>query len=40
MKEFLNWALTAGQETASTLGYTVLPPRIAAKAREILNSIR
>jgi phosphate transport system substrate-binding protein len=39
LKEFLNWALTTGQETANTLGYTVLPPRIAAKAREILNSV-
>jgi phosphate transport system substrate-binding protein len=39
LKEFLNWALTAGQETASSLGYTVLPEGIAAKARETLNSI-
>jgi phosphate transport system substrate-binding protein len=39
LKEFWNWALTAGQETASSLGYTVLPAGIAAKARETLNSI-
>jgi phosphate transport system substrate-binding protein len=39
-KEFLNWALTAGQETANSLGYTVLPAGIAAKARETLNSIQ
>lgn len=40
VKEFLNWALTAGQETANSLGYTVLPAGIAAKARETLNSIQ
>ena len=40
LKEFLNWALTAGQETAASLGYTVLPSGIAAKARETLNSIQ
>jgi len=39
LKEFWNWALTDGQETASSLGYTVLPAGIAAKAREALNSI-
>ena len=39
LKEFWNWALTDGQETATSLGYTVLPPGIAAKARETLNSI-
>lgn len=39
MKEFLTWALTAGQETANSLGYTVLPAAIAAKARETLNSV-
>ena len=39
LKEFWNWALTEGQETASSLGYTVLPPAILAKARETLNSI-
>lgn len=39
LKEFWNWALTDGQETASGLGYTVLPTGVAAKARETLNSI-
>jgi phosphate transport system substrate-binding protein len=39
LKGFWNWALTEGQETASGLGYTVLPAGIAAKARETLNSI-
>jgi phosphate transport system substrate-binding protein len=40
VKEFLTWGLTAGQETAKSLGYTVLPAGIAAKAREMLNSIQ
>jgi len=40
VKEFWNWALTSGQETANSLGYTVLPAGIAAKARETLNSIQ
>ncbi len=40
LKEFWNWALTDGQETASSLGYTLLPAGIAAKARETLNSIQ
>jgi phosphate transport system substrate-binding protein len=40
LKEFWNWALTDGQETASSLGYTVLPAGIATKARETLNSIK
>jgi phosphate transport system substrate-binding protein len=40
LKEFWNWALTDGQQTASSLGYTVLPAEIAAKARETLNSIQ
>jgi phosphate transport system substrate-binding protein len=40
VKEFWNWALTSGQETAKSLGYTVLPTGIAAKARETLNSIQ
>jgi phosphate transport system substrate-binding protein len=39
LKEFWNWALTDGQKTATSLGYTVLPAGIAAKARETLNSI-
>lgn len=40
LKEFWNWALTSGQDTAAGLGYTVLPPEVAAKARETLNSIQ
>ena len=39
LKEFWNWALTDGQETAGGLGYTVLPAAVAAKARETLNYI-
>jgi len=39
LKGFWNWALTDGQATAGSLGYTVLPAGIAAKARETLNSI-
>jgi phosphate transport system substrate-binding protein len=39
LKDFWNWALTDGQGTASSLGYTALPAGIAAKARETLNSI-
>lgn len=39
LKEFWNWALTDGQETAASLGYTVLPAGIAAKARETINAI-
>jgi phosphate transport system substrate-binding protein len=39
LKEFWNWALTDGRETASSLGYAVLPAAIAAKARDTLNSI-
>jgi phosphate transport system substrate-binding protein len=39
LKEFWNWALMDGQQMASGLGYTFLPTGIAAKAREILNSI-
>jgi len=40
LKDFLSWALTGGQETASSLGYTVPPEAIAAKARQTLNSIQ
>jgi len=40
LKDFWTWALTAGQETAAQLGYTPLPPAIAAKAREAVNSIQ
>jgi len=39
LKEFWNWALTDGRETASSLGYTVLPAGITTKVRETLNSI-
>lgn len=40
LKDFWNWALTAGQETAADLGYTPLPSGIAAKARETASSIQ
>jgi phosphate transport system substrate-binding protein len=40
LKDFWNWALTDGQETATSLGYTVLPAGIAEKSRGILNSIQ
>ena len=40
LKDFWTWALTDGQKTASSLGYTVLPAGVAAKARETLNSIQ
>lgn len=39
LKDFWNWALTVGQQTAADLSYTPLPPDIAARAREALNSI-
>jgi phosphate transport system substrate-binding protein len=39
LTDFWNWALTDGQETATSLGYTALPAGIAAKARETLNSV-
>ncbi len=40
LKDFWNWALTTGQETATDLGYTPLPAAIAAKARAALNSVQ
>ena len=40
LKEFWNWALVDGREVASQLGYTELPPNVAAKAREVLNSVQ
>jgi len=40
LKEFWNWALVDGREVASQLGYTELPPSIAAKAREVVNSVQ
>jgi phosphate transport system substrate-binding protein len=40
LKEFWNWALTDGRETATSLGYAVLPAGVATKARETLNSIQ
>jgi hypothetical protein len=40
LKEFWNWVLTDGRDTASTLGYTVMPAEIAGKVSETLASIR
>ena len=40
LKDFWNWALGDGQQIASELGYTVLPPSIATKAHEAVNSIQ
>ena len=39
LKNFWNWALTDGRETANGLGYTVLPPEIVANVRETLDSV-
>jgi len=39
LREFWNWALTDGRDTASSLGYAVLPPEIFEKVRVTLNSI-
>jgi phosphate transport system substrate-binding protein len=40
LKDFWNWALSDGQEIASRLGYAELPPSIAAKAKQAINSIQ
>jgi phosphate transport system substrate-binding protein len=40
LKDFWNWALSDGQEIASRLGYAELPPGIAAKAKQAINSIQ
>ncbi len=40
LKDFWTWALSDGQEIASRLGYTVLPPTVASKAEQALNSIQ
>jgi phosphate transport system substrate-binding protein len=40
LKDFWSWALSDGQEIASRLGYSQLPPGIAAKARQAINSIQ
>jgi phosphate transport system substrate-binding protein len=40
LKDFWNWALGDGQEIAGRLGYAQLPPSIAAKAKQAINSIQ
>ena len=40
LKDFWNWALTDGQEIANRLGYSELPPGIATKAKQAINSIQ
>lgn len=37
---FWTWALTDGQDIAGNAGYTELPSPVAAKAREVVNSIQ
>jgi phosphate transport system substrate-binding protein len=39
LKDFWSWALAEGQPIAGGLGYTELPSSIAAKAREVINSV-
>jgi phosphate transport system substrate-binding protein len=39
LKGFWTWALTNGQEIAGRLGYAELPASIAAKSREVVDSI-
>jgi phosphate transport system substrate-binding protein len=39
LKQFLNWALSDGQEIARTQGYATLPPSIVTKARSKVNSL-
>jgi len=40
LKDFWAWALGDGQEIASRMGYTQLPPSIVSKAEQTLNSIK
>ena len=40
LKDFWSWALGDGQEIARGLGYAVLPPEVAARARKAVNSIQ
>jgi phosphate transport system substrate-binding protein len=40
LKDFWSWALGDGQQIASGLGYTVLPPSIASKSQQALHSIQ
>ncbi len=40
LRDFWTWALTDGQEIAGNLGYAELPSSVAAKAREVLNSVQ
>ena len=39
LKDFWSWALGDGQEIARGLGYAVLPPEVAARARKAVNSM-
>lgn len=38
--EFLNWALTEGQKSAPTLGYSALPPELTKKVQNKVKSIK
>jgi phosphate transport system substrate-binding protein len=40
LKDFWGWALGNGQEIASGLGYTILPPDIAAKAHAVVDAVQ
>jgi phosphate transport system substrate-binding protein len=40
LKDFWGWALGDGQAIASGLGYTVLPPDIASKARAAVDAVQ
>jgi len=40
LKDFWSWALGDGQEIAGRLGYAQLPPTIAEKAKQAINSIQ
>lgn len=40
LKDFWSWALSEGQPMAGGLGYTELPSSIAAKAREVIDSVQ
>jgi phosphate transport system substrate-binding protein len=39
LKQFLNWALSDGQEIARVQGYAPLPPSLLTKARNKVNSL-
>jgi phosphate transport system substrate-binding protein len=40
VNELFRWCLTTGQESAATLGYTPLPPRIRQRALSALDGMR